>query len=151
MHFNVHEVSEYGIPQHRKRFTLIANKVTGKELEPEKKQGKRLTVRDVLGEKNGFQKIEAGHKDNSAFMHTAAGLEEINIKRLKLTEKNGGTRLVYADNLELAPECHQNNKRSFKDTYGRMWWDKPSPTITTKFLVFQTVDLLTPKKIGQFH
>jgi DNA (cytosine-5)-methyltransferase 1 len=22
---------------------------------------------------------------------------------------------------------------NFKDTYGRMWWDKPSPTITTKF------------------
>ena len=22
---------------------------------------------------------------------------------------------------------------SFKDSYGRMWWNKPAPTITTKF------------------
>ena len=22
---------------------------------------------------------------------------------------------------------------SFKDTYGRMWWNRPAPTITTKF------------------
>jgi DNA (cytosine-5)-methyltransferase 1 len=60
-------------------------------------------------------------------------LKEINIKRLAITEKDGGTRLAYADNPELAPECHQNKKDSFKDTYGRMWWDRPAPTITTKF------------------
>jgi DNA (cytosine-5)-methyltransferase 1 len=98
VHFNVHEVSEYGVPQHRKRFTLIANRVTNKEIEPERKLGKKLTVRDVLGEKNGFPKIDAGHKDNTLFLHTAAGLEDINIKRLSITEKDGGTRLTYADN-----------------------------------------------------
>jgi len=132
VHFKVHEVSEYGVPQHRKRFTLIANRVTNKKIKPPKSP-KKITVRDVLGEKNGFPKIKAGHKDNTPFMHTVAGLKEINIKRLALTEKNGGTRLSYADNEELAPECHKNNKESFKDTYGRMWWDRPSPTITTKF------------------
>jgi DNA (cytosine-5)-methyltransferase 1 len=133
VHFGVHEVSEYGVPQHRKRFTLIASRVTQKEIEPKKKQGKKITVRDVLGEKNGFPKISAGHKDNTPFLHTTAGLEDINIKRLALTKKNGGTRLAYADNPELAPDCHKNNKESFKDTYGRMWWDRPAPTITTKF------------------
>lgn len=133
VHFGIHEVSEYGVPQHRKRFTLIANRVTDKKIEPEKKILQRLTVRDVLGEQNGFPKILAGHKDNTPFLHTAAGLKDINIKRLALTEKDGGTRLAYADNPELAPECHHNNKENFRDTYGRMWWDKPSPTITTKF------------------
>lgn len=133
VHFNVHEVSEYGVPQHRKRFTLIANRVTNDELSPIKIKGQKLTVRDVLGEHNGFQKVKAGHKDNSGFMHTVAGLKEINIKRLILTKKNGGTRLAYADNEELAPNCHKNDKDNFKDTYGRMWWDRPSPTITTKF------------------
>ena len=133
VHFGIHEVSEYGVPQHRKRFTLVANRVTGKKIEPEKKIGEKITVRDVLGEQNGFQKILAGHKDNTPFLHTTAGLEDINIKRLAFTEKDGGTRLSYADNPELAPECHHNNKENFRDTYGRMWWDKPSPTITTKF------------------
>jgi len=132
VHFKVHEVSEYGVPQHRRRFTLIANRVTDKELEPVKAIGQKVTVRDVLGEKNGFPKIEAGHKDNTPFMNTVAGLEEINIMRLKLTEKDGGTRLAYVDS-HLAPKCHRNKKDGFKDTYGRMCWDKPAPTITTKF------------------
>jgi DNA (cytosine-5)-methyltransferase 1 len=133
VHSGIHEVSEYGVPQHRKRFTLIANRVTGKEIEPITKQGEKLTVRDVLGEKNGFPRVEAGHRDNTPFKHTIAGLKEINIERLVLTKEDGGTRLAYADNLHLAPKCHRNNKESFKDTYGRMFWDKPSPTITTKF------------------
>ena len=133
VHFKVHEVSKYGVPQHRKRFTLIASRVTDKEIEPVKYEGKKVTIRDVIGEHNGFPKIEAGHKDDTEFMHSVAGLKDINIKRLALTEKNGGTRLAYADNEELAPECHRNNKESFKDTYGRMFWDKPSSTITTKF------------------
>lgn len=133
VHFDVHEVSDYGVPQHRKRFTLIANRVTKIELEPVKHNGEKQTVRDVLGVENGFPKVKAGHKDESDFMHTVAGLTEINIRRLALTEENGGTRLAYADNSELAPNCHMNDKENFTDTYGRMWWDRPSPTITTKF------------------
>lgn len=133
VHFDVHEVSNYEVPQHRRRFTLIANRVTKVELEPVKSNAKPRTVRDVLGVENGFPKVKAGHKDNSSFMHTVAGLKDINIKRLSLTKKNGGTRLAYADNAELAPNCHKNDKENFKDTYGRMWWDRPSPTITTKF------------------
>ncbi len=133
VHHKIHEVSEYGVPQHRKRFTLIANRVTDSELEPIQTKGKKKTVRDVIGEKNGFPKVNAGHRDQSDFMHTVAGLRDINLKRLAETEKNGGTRMSYVDNDELVPPCHKNRKDSFKDTYGRMWWDKPAPTITTKF------------------
>lgn len=132
VHFGVHEVSNYGIPQHRKRFTLIANRVTGVELEPMKPKIKKLTVRDVLGEHNGFPRVKAGHKDNSSFLHTVAGLKEINIQRLALTEKDGGDRTIYSDTA-LAPQCHKNDTINFKDSYSRMWWDRPSPTITTKF------------------
>jgi DNA (cytosine-5)-methyltransferase 1 len=131
VHYGIHEVSEYGVPQHRRRFTLIADRVTNKEIKPIKVPGKK-TVRDVIGEHNGFPKIKAGHKDDPIRMHTVAGLKEINIKRLSLTKQDGGTRLAYADS-ELAPQCHRNNQNSFKDTYGRMWWDRPAPTITTKF------------------
>lgn len=133
VHHKIHEVSEYGVPQHRKRFTLIANRVSKKEIEPIKMKGKKKTVRDVIGVENGFPKVEAGHRDNTNFMHTVAGLQEINLRRLSLTEKDGGTRLSYVDNEELVPNCHKNDKNNFKDSYGRMWWDKPAPTITTKF------------------
>ncbi|MBS1579115.1 MAG: DNA cytosine methyltransferase [Bacteroidetes bacterium] len=146
VHFDVHEVSNYGVPQHRRRFTLIANKVTKEELEPVKAKGKKLTVRDVLGVQNGFPKVKAGHKDETSFMHTVAGLKEINLKRLALTKKDGGTRLAYADNEELAPDCHKNDKDNFKDTYGRMWWDRPSPTITTKFFSISNGRFVHPEE-----
>lgn len=133
VHFDVHNVADYGVPQNRKRFTLIANRITDNELYPKKTKGKKLTVRDVIGEQNGFPKISPGHRDTTEFLHTCAGLQEINIKRLALTEKDGGSRIAYADNKALAPQCHQNDKVNFKDSYGRMWWDRQSPTITTKF------------------
>ena len=132
-HFEVHEVSEFGVPQHRKRFTLIANRVSSEEISPISPIEKKVTVRDVLGEKNGFARVRHGHKDNSDFLHTVAGLNEKNLKRLSITPKDGGSRLVYAFDSELAPPCHFGKTDSFRDIYGRMWWDRPSPTITTKF------------------
>ncbi|MBS9460998.1 DNA cytosine methyltransferase [Flagellimonas sp. 389] len=133
VHFDVHEVSEYGVPQHRRRFTLIANRVTPIEVAPIPLSGNKVTVRDVLGEHNGFPKVPQGHKDDTPFLHRVAGLEKINLERLAMTPKDGGTRLAYVDNEELAPKCHKGKKDSFKDIYGRMWWDRPAPTITTKF------------------
>lgn len=133
VHFDVHNVNDYGVPQSRMRFTLIANRVTENVIEPMKKAGKKPVLADFIGEHNGFPKVKAGHKDETEFMHTVAGLFEINIERLKKTEKNGGSRTAYMRDKKLAPQCHYNNANNFKDTYGRLWWDKPSGTITTKF------------------
>jgi DNA (cytosine-5)-methyltransferase 1 len=133
VHFDVHEVSNYGVPQHRKRFTLIANKVTNDLLIPVPVKGNKIKVIDVLGEKNGFSKVPQGHRDSTKFMHTVAGLKKINLDRLAVTPKNGGTRLAYVNDENLAPACHKGKTDGFKDIYGRMWWDRPAPTITTKF------------------
>jgi DNA (cytosine-5)-methyltransferase 1 len=133
VHHGVHNVMEYGVPQNRRRLTLIANRVNNNVLEPVKYKGKLKTVYDTIGEHNGFPKVQAGHRDETEFMHSVAGLKQINIDRLNLTEKNGGSRITYAHNEILAPSCHKNDTVNFKDTYGRMWWDRPSPTITTKF------------------
>lgn len=133
VHFRVHNVNDYGVPQNRMRFTLIANRVSEQELEPVKYEGERLTVADVLGEHNGFPKIAAGHKDTSDFRHTTARITPINKERLQLVEKDGGDRLAFAHIERLQLKCFKGKNNSFKDTYGRMWWNKPSPTITTKF------------------
>jgi DNA (cytosine-5)-methyltransferase 1 len=90
-------------------------------------------VRDIIGEHNGFKKIKHGSKDSSDFMHSAASLTDINLKRLNYVKKDGGDRSGFAKNAELQLPCFIGKDDSFKDTYGRLWWDKPSPTITTKF------------------
>lgn len=132
--FHVVDMSEYGIPQKRRRFTLLASRVTEIKLpEPSKK---RKTARDVLGEHNGFPRIMAGTKDDTKKMHTVAGLSQKNLERLRMTPKDGGDRSVWQSKKSHALACFSSDdgkKKKFSDTYGRMWWNKPSPTITTKF------------------
>lgn len=124
-------LDEYGVPQSRKRFTLLASRADGK-LEFPRTRRRKLTVRDAIGDYDKFPEIEAGHKDPTDFMHTAAGLTEINLKRLRMTPIDGGTRKAWA-NTNMQLETYKKNNVSFGDTYGRMHWDKPAPTITTKF------------------
>lgn len=132
VHFKVHNVKDFYVPQSRKRFTLIANRVSELELEPKKARKKRV-VRNVIGVENGFPKINAGTKDTTDFKHWTAGLSEENLTRLAYVEKDGGNRLGFANIPELQLNCFIDRDNSFKDTFGRLWWDKPAPTITTKF------------------
>jgi len=133
VHYEVVKLNDFGVPETRKRFSLIANRVNDKVLFP-KPNNSHPVVSDFIGEKNGFPKIEAGHKDKTDFLHSAAGLSDINIKRLKLTPKNGGTRQAWANtDMQINAYKKVGGNVSFNDTYGRMSWDKPAPTITTKF------------------
>lgn len=123
----------FGVPQRRRRFTLIASRVN-KNIslsEPQKKNVK--TVREFIGKKNGFPKIEAGHTDKTKFMHTSARLSEKNLQRIKRISHNGGSRAEWQNDSKLQLECYKDLESGFTDIYGRMAWDKPSPTITTKF------------------
>lgn len=133
VHYEVVNLNNYNVPETRKRFSLIANRVTKRKIFP-KANNSCPVVSDFIGERNGFSKISAGHKDNTDFMHTVAGLSDVNLKRLRLTPKNGGSRHSWS-NTEMQINAYKNSKGniSFNDTYGRMSWDKPAPTITTKF------------------
>jgi len=41
--------------------------------------------------------------------------------------------LIYNDDPDLQVPCYKGKDNLFADVYGRMYWDKPAPTITTKF------------------
>lgn len=137
LHYKVEKkivnMNDYGVPQSRRRFSLIATRLDDVHIKFPEQSEKKLTVRDVLGEANGFPPISAGHKDTTDFKHTVAGLSPIGLRRMQKTRHDGGNRLDWADDPELQLKCFINHDDSFKDTFGRMWWDKPSPTITTKF------------------
>ena len=132
VHFEIHNTVDYGVPQSRKRFTLLANRIGKNEIFPAK-VSKRKNVADVIGEKNGFRKIVAGTVDNTDFIHTASRITEKTLKRLQKVEKDGGDRLGFANDPELQLPCFIGKDDSFKDTFGRLFWDKPANTITTKF------------------
>lgn len=126
------DLSYYGVPQSRKRFSLIATRL-GLPLSLPTPEDRQSVVEDFIGVANGFPSIPAGHKDQTAFKHTCAGLDEKSLRRLRMTPHNGGSRLVWAGIPELQLDCYIGKDHSFRDNYGRMWWDRPAPTITTKF------------------
>lgn len=119
----VYNLNEYGVPQSRKRFSLIASRVVKKKIEPTKSID-YPTVRDFLGVTNGFPQVDAGHRDHTSFQHTVSRLSAENLDALQRTPKNGGNT---------AKKRKSYKGKGFRDSYGRMSWDKPASTITTNF------------------
>lgn len=137
---------KYGVPQTRRRFLLIASRVNPNTKLPKANTKKIPTVRDFISEEKGFPVLKVGTVDKTFKIHTVAGLSGKNLLRLKLTAKNGGTRLSYVDDKDLAVPCQYKKKNSFADTYGRMHWDKPAPTITTKFFSISNGRFVHPEQ-----
>ncbi|CAD6881706.1 DNA-cytosine methyltransferase (EC 2.1.1.37) [Methylomonas albis] len=127
---------EYGVPQKRKRYLLIASRLTDNISLPTPELNPKLIVKNYLGVANGFNKIIAGHKDESDFQHTAAKLSEENLKRIGITPKSGGDRSSWKDNKVLQIPAYEGKDDIFRDVYARMYWDRPAPTITTRFNSF---------------
>lgn len=119
---------DYGVPQQRRRFVLLASKLGPIKLPKGKIQGKSpRTVRDAIGE---LPMIESGETHWDDPLHCAAKLSPLNLRRMQSTPKNGGTWKSWPEELRL--ECHKRDSgKTYGSVYGRMWWDQPAPTMTT--------------------
>ena len=128
--------NHYGVPQNRIRYLLIATRLAKKISLPAPAPDSSLNVGDFIGVKNGFQEIEAGWRDCSDFQHSACGLSSENLRRIQITPKSGGDRSSWKDNDNLQINAYRGKDNIFRDVYGRMYWDRPAPTITTRFNSF---------------
>ena len=127
--------NHYSVPQNRRRYLLIATRLTkSMALPPITK--KQFVVRDFIGKKNGFPLIAAGHDDATQFLHTSSKLSEENLKRISRTRKDGGTRASWKSDPKLQIPAYKGKDAIFRDVYARMFWDRPAPTITTRFNSF---------------
>ena len=120
----------YGVPQDRKRLVLFASKPKYGKIElldPTHTPDKYKRVGDVIW---GLGALEAGKTSWHDPYHKAAGLSELNLRRIKAS-KQGGTWRDWPD--ELVARCHkQESGNSYSSIYGRMIWRAPAPTITTQ-------------------
>lgn len=125
--FDVLDCRRYGVPQTRHRLVLVASRTSPIQL-PKPIQDEPLTVRDVLSDLPTIGPGEVCIEDS---LHRSANLSETNRLRIRASVP-GGTWEDWPD--ELVLKCHQRRSgSSYKHAYGRMTWDDPAPTVTTKF------------------
>jgi DNA (cytosine-5)-methyltransferase 1 len=120
-----------GGAQTRKRYFLIASRVA----EP----AGELSIKDVAkGLKHGARSLQWAIGDllsdpkaevKTNIMDTTPMLSADNLIRIHHLFDNDLYDLPDA----VRPDCHKNG-HTYPSVYGRLWWDKPSQTITTGFL-----------------
>ena len=114
-----------GLPQTRKRLVLVASRLGPIKLP--KFEHEQKSVRSTIGD---LPALTAGETDKNDRIHRASSLSEINLKRIRASIP-GGTWRDWPE--ELMAGCHvRDTGVTYPAVYGRMEWDKQSPTITTQ-------------------
>ena len=119
--------SDYGVPQDRKRVVIVGELTDSDKLSfnyPAPLKQPKKSVRDAIEDLMDKDESDVAN-------HKADRLSEINLKRIRAIKEGEGH-----DSLpeELQLECHKKNlDHRHLDTYGRMAWDQPGPTITARF------------------
>jgi len=120
---------DYGAPQNRNRLILLASRL-GEIRIPEAIFAKDnyVTVKDVIKK---MSPLKAGETSRDDPLHKAKNLSQLNIQRIKQSKPNGSWRDW---NRNLLPDCYKKESgQTYTSVYGRMGWDRISPTITTQF------------------
>lgn len=127
--WDIVDCTKFGVPQSRKRLVLVASLLgviplpTGSR----KQKSTRATIEKL-------PTLEAGDFDAADPLHRASKLSELNLQRIRAS-KPGGTWRDWSK--ELIAPCHRKETgATYPSVYGRMEWDKPSPTITTQFYAY---------------
>jgi len=120
---------DYGVPQNRRRLVILASRLGPIELIPPTHRPERyLQVRDAIEK---LPPLRPGEICKTDPLHRSASLTERNLRRIRASKPGGTWRDWPA---ALRADCHKGKAgKTYPSVYGRMEWDKPSPTITTQF------------------
>lgn len=140
INMEVLQMADYGVPQFRRRFVLLAGKgfkidfpkSTHCNKGNEKKKLKPwLVLADVIKNMGEPVKLSQAKRTGSPQKfnwHVIRDLKEISIKRFKALEAGNGRASLPKD---LRPKCHANSNKGFINVYGRLSWEQTPPTITS--------------------
>jgi DNA (cytosine-5)-methyltransferase 1 len=123
---------DYGVPQYRRRLVIVASRLGPIELIPPTHRPREYrSVEDVLRK---LPPLRAGEASVGDPLHRTSALSNRNLRRIRAS-RPGGTWRDWPRRLRA--DCHKEESgRTYRGVYGRMEWDKPSPTITTQFFGF---------------
>ena len=134
---DIHEFSNYGLPQRRERALMLARRDNGFIGGcPLRLQNKKVTVRDAI---SYLPKITAGETHPSDSMHVSPGMTTSVMSRIQAIPKDGGSWGDIMNDPKLSDEEKQKllipsmfraRPGSFPDVYGRLKWDDVAATVT---------------------
>ena len=117
----VYNAATFCVPQERFRSVIIGMKKDFLLPDNYLEDSDFRTVRDAIG---NLPKVEAGVQDPKDPMHKSAAHKKSTIDVIKSVPHDGGNRPA-----GIGPKCLDRTK-GFSDVYGRLFWDRPSITIT---------------------
>lgn len=133
----------FGVPQTRERAIIIGN--LGNEKIPLPKQNnktKKTTVRDAISDLAYLESGEGKDVDDYKFPAMTKYQKKLRKNSTKLYNHKATNHSSFAlEKLKMIPpECDKTfmphelyGKQKFQTTWSRLIWDKPSPTIDTRF------------------
>ena len=120
--------ADYGVPQSRRRLVVLAS--TYGEIDLVAATHDETTYETVRSTIVDLPAIAAGVPCPGDPLHRASSLSETNLRRIR-SSRPGGTWRDW--DAELRASCHSRaSGNTYPSVYGRMEWDKPSPTVTTQ-------------------
>lgn len=140
VNMGVLQLADYGIPQRRRRFVLLAGKGFAIPLplrtrcfngDNKKKLKPWLTLSNAIKDMKQPVTLSMAIKKGGPVKfkwHVVRDLEEISLKRIRSLKPGGSSRNVPK---RLRPKCHANVIRGFQNVYGRLTWDQIAPTMTS--------------------
>lgn len=119
--YKIINVKNFGVPQSRKRLVMMGSLHHSINF-PNKTDLPLRTVRDAIFDLTPPNKTK--DKVQCIFPKHTEKIQNI----ISMIPIDGGSRKDLPEEYWLA--CHKKKNVGFNDVYGRMSWDKPSPTIT---------------------
>jgi len=120
-------MAEFGVPQERFRAVVVGTRRPSAPLHGFLSRSEFRTVRSAIGR---LPPIEAGGTDRLDPMHSVVRHRPETIALIRSVPRDGGSRPP-----GLGPDClrrieTRQGRAGYEDVYGRLFWDRPSITIT---------------------
>lgn len=121
VNYSILNTSDYNVPQSRRRLILLAGRTRG-AVSFAKKSNLSSTVRKAI------RHLPKPGKSGDPVHDVRVKRSPDILKLISMIPRNGGSRSSLPKSRVL--KCHKKLGSGFRDVYGRMSWDHPSPTIT---------------------
>lgn len=124
---SVHNAADFYVPQERFRALILAARTPFRPLRGYLDRDRYRTVRDAIA---GLPAVAPGQKFDEDPLHFTAAHKASTVETIRQVPLDGGNRPDGVGPASLRRAAAKNGKPAYEDVYGRLYWDRPSITVT---------------------